>query len=844
MANVVVVGAQWGDEGKGKIVDWLSEQADVVVRFQGGHNAGHTLVIGGQVYKLSLLPSGVVRPGKLSVIGNGVVLDPYALVAEVERLAEQGVAITRENLRVAENATLILSLHRELDALRESGNAGTKIGTTKRGIGPAYEDKVGPARHPPHGSRRSRLPAGQDRAPARAPQRAAARPRPRGVRPQGDLRGTRLRGAARCCPTWTRSGGSSTRSAGRAGASCSRARKARSSTSTTAPIPSSPPPTPSPARPRPARASGPGAVGYVLGIAKAYTTRVGEGPFPTELYDETGELIGQRGKEFGVVTGRKRRCGWFDATLVRQTVRTSGIDGIALTKLDMLDGFKTIKIGVGYRLDGETIDYFPGEPGCAGARRAGLRGDGRLERLDRRGALVGGASGAGDQVCAAGRGTDRRAGRRAVDEPGARRHDPHAETRLRVDGNDHIGTFQGRMADYYPLIARAIEGLSERSPRMRGQPSTNARARRCIEQLARSIRRCRRRHRSRASVARRRHGAGRELSYDAGVASPPTPAQFALPGQSSSGRRRSSPPPPRPCRPRLRPRIRHASRTISRTRSSRSVVEDEALGPARPRVDSRAPVVRSRSHGRSVALGSIIALVVGLIAVAAWYLRDMPREPADRAAGRRGAEADPAPTPTTAARSASGSAAVRRSQRRLPGRPARRWASPSGPSSTRRTPPPAGPESAGRPRGMAPRSRQRRPGAAPRDGGAGRGRDSRGRADDEPPASPQPRRDPAGLAHGRAQLHDAARRAGRVVRDVGLLQFKNEEGARGTPIAGLPVPVRENLFLIGLSNLDSDVERNIELLVRRNWIDLPVRLASGQRAIISLREGRRRRSGR
>jgi adenylosuccinate synthase len=363
MANVVVVGAQWGDEGKGKIVDWLSEQADVVVRFQGGHNAGHTLVIGDKVYKLSLLPSGVVRPNKLSVIGNGVVLDPHALAGEVERLGEQGVSISRENLRVAENATLILSIHRELDALRESGSAGTKIGTTKRGIGPAYEDKAG---------RRairlmdladlSTLPEKIDRllthhnalrrgfgleefaAKAIYEELASVAPK---VLPYMDAVWRLLDEQRRA--------GKRILFEGAQGALLDVDHGTYpfvTSSNTVA------------GQAATGSGLGPGAVGYVLGIAKAYTTRVGEGPFPTELFDETGELIGQKGKEFGVVTGRKRRCGWFDATLVRQTVRTSGIDGIALTKLDILDGFETIRIGVGYRLDGETIDYFPASQGA------------------------------------------------------------------------------------------------------------------------------------------------------------------------------------------------------------------------------------------------------------------------------------------------------------------------------------------------------------------------------------------------------------------------------------------------------------------------------------------------
>jgi adenylosuccinate synthase len=358
MANVVVVGAQWGDEGKGKIVDWLSEQADVVVRFQGGHNAGHTLVIGDVTYKLSLLPSGVVREGKLAVIGNGVVLDPHALVAEIERLRGQGVAVSRENLRIADNATLILSIHRELDALRESSNAGTKIGTTKRGIGPAYEDKVGrrairlmdladlDALHGKierllshHNALRRGFSLEEFEADAVFDELASVAPQ---VLPYRDAVWRLLDEERRAGKRILFEGAqgvlldvdhgtypfvtSSNTVAGQAATGSG---------------------------------LGPRAIGYVLGIAKAYTTRVGEGPFPTELKDETGELIGRRGREFGVVTGRKRRCGWFDAVLVRQTVRTSGIDGIALTKLDILDGFGTIRVCTGYRLDGDLLDHFP-----------------------------------------------------------------------------------------------------------------------------------------------------------------------------------------------------------------------------------------------------------------------------------------------------------------------------------------------------------------------------------------------------------------------------------------------------------------------------------------------------
>ncbi|MET3890648.1 adenylosuccinate synthase [Bosea sp. OAE506] len=358
MANVVVVGAQWGDEGKGKIVDWLSSQADVVVRFQGGHNAGHTLVIDGVVYKLSLLPSGIVRPGKLSVIGNGVVVDPWHLVEEIARLQAQGVAISPENLRVADNATLILPLHRELDHFRETANAGLKIGTTKRGIGPAYEDKVG--------RRAIRVidlkdPAILEAKIERLLAHHNALRRGLGIdQVNGAELLTQLKGIApKILPfadtVWAlldsqRRAGKRILFEGAQGAlldvdhgtypfvTSSNIVAGQAATGS---------------------GLGPSAVGYVLGIAKAYTTRVGEGPFPTELFDEIGELIGQKGKEFGVVTGRKRRCGWFDACLVRQTVKTSGIDGIALTKLDILDGFKEIKVCIGYKLDGEILEHLP-----------------------------------------------------------------------------------------------------------------------------------------------------------------------------------------------------------------------------------------------------------------------------------------------------------------------------------------------------------------------------------------------------------------------------------------------------------------------------------------------------
>ena len=359
MANVVVVGAQWGDEGKGKIVDWLSLEADVVVRFQGGHNAGHTLVIDGVTYKLSLLPSGIVRPGKLSVIGNGVVVDPYHLVKEIAALRGQGVHISRDNLRIAENAPLILSLHRELDALRENtAAAGTKIGTTMRGIGPAYEDKVGRrairvmdlADFETIDMKIARLLVHHN-----AIRRGLGIAEVSAVAVREELAAVKDEVLSYMDRTWLlldelRRDGKRILFEGAQGAlldidhgtypyvTSSNTVSAAAATGS---------------------GLGPKAAQYVLGIAKAYTTRVGEGPFPSELTDATGQLIGERGREFGTVTGRARRCGWFDAVLVRQTCRTSGIDGIALTKLDILDGFAEIKVCTAYRLDGEIIDYLP-----------------------------------------------------------------------------------------------------------------------------------------------------------------------------------------------------------------------------------------------------------------------------------------------------------------------------------------------------------------------------------------------------------------------------------------------------------------------------------------------------
>lgn len=359
MANVAVVGAQWGDEGKGKIVDWLSERADVVVRFQGGHNAGHTLVVGGTVYKLSLLPSGIVREGKLSIIGNGVVIDPWALTDEIAKLQDQGVVITPDTLKVSASATLILPVHREMDVLRESGSV-QKIGTTQRGIGPAYEDKVGrrairvidladPERLEeklaPLFAYHNALRRGLDQEPVdTAAVIAGLKEVAPKILPYADATWRVLEDCRRQGKRVLYEGAqgilldvdhgtypyvtSSNTVAGQAATGSG---------------------------------SAPRALNYVLGITKAYTTRVGAGPFPTELSDETGRRLGERGREFGTVTGRSRRCGWFDATLVRQTVITGGIDGIALTKLDVLDGMDSLKIGIGYRLDGRELDHFPSD---------------------------------------------------------------------------------------------------------------------------------------------------------------------------------------------------------------------------------------------------------------------------------------------------------------------------------------------------------------------------------------------------------------------------------------------------------------------------------------------------
>jgi len=358
MANVAVVGSQWGDEGKGKIVDWLSERADVVVRFQGGHNAGHTLVIGDAVYKLSLLPSGIVREGKVSMIGNGVVIDPWALVKEIAGLKEQGIDVTPERLNIAANACLILPLHGELDRIREEARGAAKIGTTGRGIGPAYEDKV--ARRAIRVCDLADKSVLEDKIGQLLFHHNALR---RGLGADEIDGADLLDQLLQIGPEITRFSGNVWRRL-----SALRRQGKRilfegaqgamldidhgtypyvTSSNTVAGAAAV------------GSGLGPGAVDYVLGITKAYTTRVGAGPFPTEQDNDIGNHLGERGREFGTVTGRKRRCGWFDAVMVRQAVTVAGIDGIALTKLDVLDGMDELKVCVGYKQGNKSLDYFP-----------------------------------------------------------------------------------------------------------------------------------------------------------------------------------------------------------------------------------------------------------------------------------------------------------------------------------------------------------------------------------------------------------------------------------------------------------------------------------------------------
>ncbi len=365
MPNVTVIGAQWGDEGKGKVVDWLASRADIVVRFQGGHNAGHTLVVGNETYKLSLLPSGLVR-GKLGIIGNGVVVDPEALLAEIEKVRSQGLSVTPDTLRIAENVTLILPLHSAIDRAREAARGDRKIGTTGRGIGPAYEDKVA--------RRAIRL------ADLAEPETVAAKLDELLLHHNTLLAGLgaptfakqdlldRLMALAPKVlpfaePVWERL--DEARRAGRRilfeGAQAVMLDVDHgtypfvTSSNTVA------------ATAAAGSGMGPSSVGFVLGIAKAYCTRVGSGPFPTELHDATGQLLGDRGAEFGTVTGRRRRCGWFDAALVRQAVKVGGIHGLALTKLDVLDGLPELKLCTGYRIRGERFRHLPAAPGAQAA---------------------------------------------------------------------------------------------------------------------------------------------------------------------------------------------------------------------------------------------------------------------------------------------------------------------------------------------------------------------------------------------------------------------------------------------------------------------------------------------
>ncbi|MBD1166521.1 adenylosuccinate synthase [Pelagibacterales bacterium SAG-MED07] len=358
MKNIVVVGSQWGDEGKGKIVDWLSEQADVVIRFQGGHNAGHTLVIDGVTYKLRLLPSGIVRKDKVSIIGNGVVVDPWALLEEIKEIQSKGVQVDIDNFIISESANLILPFHREMDEIREDAAGQGKIGTTRRGIGPAYEDKIG-RRSIRVMDLRSEKNLDQRLDVVLLHHNAIRKGLNKKIFEKERLKKDLLKIAPEILkfsqPVWAKidqfkrqkkrilfegaqgilldvdhgtypfvTSSNTVASSAATGTGC-----------------------------------GPNSINYVLGITKAYTTRVGEGPFPTELNDNVGELLGERGKEFGTVTSRKRRCGWFDGVLVRQTIKISGIDGIALTKLDVLDELDEIKMCVQYDLDGNKLDYLP-----------------------------------------------------------------------------------------------------------------------------------------------------------------------------------------------------------------------------------------------------------------------------------------------------------------------------------------------------------------------------------------------------------------------------------------------------------------------------------------------------
>ncbi len=358
MKNVVVVGSQWGDEGKGKIVDWLSSEADVVVRFQGGHNAGHTLVIDKKVFKLRLLPSGIVRSGKISILGNGVVIDPWALLEEIKEIKKQGIEVTSKNFMISESASLILPFHQEMDEIRENAAGKGKIGTTRRGIGPCYEDKVG-RRSIRVMDLRSESNLDSRLENVLTHHNAIRKGLKKKIFKKEDLKKKLLKIAPDVLkfaqPVWLK---------------LKQFKEERKKIlfegaqgilldvdHGTYPFVTSSNTVPATA----ATGTGyaPGKIGYVLGITKAYTTRVGSGPFPTELKDKIGASLGKKGKEFGTVTSRKRRCGWFDAVLVRQTIQISGINGVALTKLDVLDDLDEIKMCVQYELNGEKIDYLP-----------------------------------------------------------------------------------------------------------------------------------------------------------------------------------------------------------------------------------------------------------------------------------------------------------------------------------------------------------------------------------------------------------------------------------------------------------------------------------------------------
>ena len=358
MKNVVVVGSQWGDEGKGKIVDWLSREADVVVRFQGGHNAGHTLVIDKKIFKLRLLPSGIVREGKISVLGNGVVIDPWALLSEIEEIKKKGINVTPENFMISESASLILPFHQEMDEIREDAAGKAKIGTTRRGIGPCYEDKVG-RRSIRVMDLRSKTNLAKRLENVLLHHNAIRKGLKKKLYKKEELKKKLLKIAPEILkyakPVWLildefKKDRKKILFEGAQGILLDVDHGTYPYVTSSNTVP---------AMAATGSGLGPDKINYILGITKAYTTRVGSGPFPTELKNKIGESLGKRGKEFGTVTARKRRCGWFDGVLVRQTIKISGIDGIALTKLDVLDDLEEVKICVQYDLNGKKMDYLP-----------------------------------------------------------------------------------------------------------------------------------------------------------------------------------------------------------------------------------------------------------------------------------------------------------------------------------------------------------------------------------------------------------------------------------------------------------------------------------------------------